>query len=51
MKLFVDKVSGYEGVETPDVTSTSTNQDERIQFDATAFMESINNLLSKCLLK
>eukprot|EP00111_Clytia_hemisphaerica_P007767 TCONS_00022566-protein len=54
MKLFVDKVSSYEGVETPqevDVNQDSGRAgapsiDDEIQFDPKAFMENISNLLS-----
>lgn len=47
MKLFVDKVSSYEGVETPNVPVEEKGVDDEIQFDPKSFMESINNLLSE----
>ena len=52
MKLFVDKVSSYEGVETPTPSVQQTGVlekgiDDPIEFDAKKFMESISDLLSK----
>jgi len=47
MKLFVDKVSSYEGVETPNVQTEEKGVDDEIQFDPKSFMESIHNLLSE----
>ena len=55
MKLFVDKVSSYEGVETPQVVNENEDGgpveapsiNDEIQFDPKAFMENISNLLSK----
>ena len=53
MKLFVDKVSSYEGVETPQQgvnTEEEKSIDDPIEFDAKTFMENINDLLSKLFL-
>ena len=52
MKLFVDKVSSYEGVETPQVAEQEVAEEEKgvddpIEFDAKAFMENISDLLSE----
>lgn len=50
MKLFVDKVSSYEGVETPHgvtVVEEEKGVDDPIEFDAKTFMENIGDLLSK----
>lgn len=56
MKLFVDKVSSYEGVETPKGMNVDVEREEEkgvddpIEFDAKAFMENINDLLSEFLI-
>ena len=56
MKLFVDKVSSYEGVETPKGVNVDVEREEEkgvddpIEFDAKAFMENINDLLSEFLI-
>lgn len=45
MKLFVDKVSTYEGVETP-CEEDEKGVNEKINFDPKAFMQSISDILS-----